>query len=89
LDFEGEQTTDFQTTELIQTDLDKKLSEVILPNQSYEIEHRWAGIMGFGENKKPILESVSENVFLGVRLGGMGVAIGSQVGKGLAELVLG
>ncbi|MFT5617469.1 MAG: glycine/D-amino acid oxidase-like deaminating enzyme [Arenicella sp.] len=89
LDFEGEQTTEFQTTELIQTDLDKKLSEVILPNQAYEIEHRWAGIMGFGENKKPILESVSENVFLGVRLGGMGVAIGSQVGKGLADLVLG
>ena len=89
LDFKTEETTEFKTTELIQKDLEQKLSEVILPNQSYEIEHRWAGIMGFGENKKPILEPVSANVFLGVRLGGMGVAIGSQVGKELADLVLG
>lgn len=88
LDFEGEQTTKLKTTELIQSDLESKLSEVILPYQHFEIEHRWAGIMGFGDNKQPLLEAVSKNVFLGVRLGGMGVAIGSQVGKNLADLVL-
>jgi len=33
------------------------------------------------------LKQISENVVCGVRLGGMGVAIGSLVGRELAELV--
>ena len=39
------------------------------------------------KRKKPILKKVSKNVYCGVRLGGMGVAIGSLVGKDLANLV--
>ncbi len=54
---------------------------------NFEIEHRWSGIMGVGNQKKAIVKQVSNNVFCGVRLGGMGVAIGSLVGKELAELV--
>ena len=63
------------------------MKEVILPNQDFKIAHRWSGIMGIGTSKTPIVEAVSENVFCGVRLGGMGVAIGSLVGKELAELI--
>ena len=43
--------------------------------------------MGIGDKKKPILKQLSNNVSCGVRLGGMGVAIGSSVGKDLADLV--
>lgn len=43
--------------------------------------------MGVGKKKRPIIEQLSDNVFCGVRLGGMGVAIGSLVGAELAELV--
>jgi len=43
--------------------------------------------MGGGAKKKPIVKQVSENVFCGVRLGGMGVAIGSRVGQELADLI--
>jgi hypothetical protein len=43
--------------------------------------------MGVGNQKKPIVKQLSENVFCGVRLGGMGVAIGSLVGKELAALL--
>ncbi|UOK43337.1 MULTISPECIES: NAD(P)/FAD-dependent oxidoreductase [Flavobacterium] len=87
LDFEGEATSEFGLTEKIQNRLEQLLSEVILPNTEYKIAHRWSGIMGLGSHKKPIIEQLSENVCCGVRLGGMGVAIGSLVGQELADLV--
>jgi hypothetical protein len=43
--------------------------------------------MGVGQQKKPIVKPVGNHVFCGVRLGGMGVAIGSLVGKELADLL--
>ncbi len=87
LDFEGETTTEIKETEIIQNALEKLLKEVILPNQDFEIEHRWSGIMGLGSSKNPIVEQLSHNVFCGLRLGGMGVAIGSLIGTELADLI--
>lgn len=87
LDFQGETTTEFGQTKIIQDQLEQLLKDVILPRQSFEIEHRWSGIMGVGNHKNPIVKALSENVYCGVRLGGMGVAIGSLVGKELAELL--
>lgn len=87
LDFKGEETTDLSQTELIQKKLVSLLKETILPNHEFEIDKRWSGIMGVGDQKKPILKQLSENVFCGVRLGGMGVAIGSLVGRELADLI--
>ncbi|AUP79537.1 NAD(P)/FAD-dependent oxidoreductase [Flavivirga eckloniae] len=86
LDFEGEETTEFNQTSLIQNKLETLLKTVILPETDFEIDHRWSGIMGLGSRKKAIVKQVSNNVFCGVRLGGMGVAIGSLVGKELADL---
>ena len=87
LDFKTEETTEFGQTTIIQNQLEKILKETILPNTAFEIEHRWSGIMGVGNYKKPIVKQVSNNVFCGVRLGGMGVAIGSLIGKELGNLV--
>ena len=87
LDFEGETTTEFNQTEKIQNRLEQLLKEVILPNHDFQIAHRWSGIMGMGSSKNPIVSQLSENVYCGVRLGGMGVAIGSLIGQELAELV--
>jgi glycine/D-amino acid oxidase-like deaminating enzyme len=87
LDFKTETTIEFETTSLIQNRLEQLLSEVILPGYNFEIEHRWSGIMGLGNHKNPIVKSLSNNVFCGVRLGGMGVAIGSIVGRDLADLI--
>jgi glycine/D-amino acid oxidase-like deaminating enzyme len=89
LDFETETTTEFGQTTIIQKKLVQLLHEVILPNQKVEIDHRWSGIMGMGETKNPIVKQLSENVYCGVRLGGMGVAIGSLVGTELGDLVEG
>jgi glycine/D-amino acid oxidase-like deaminating enzyme len=87
LDFETEATTEFGQTEIIQKRLEDILKEVILPNHDFKIDHRWSGIMGIGNSKKPIVTQLSENVYCGVRLGGMGVAIGSLIGTELADLV--
>lgn len=87
LDFKTEETTELTQTELIQRKLEEILKTTILPKTAFEIEHRWSGIMGVGTQKKAIVKPLSNKVFCGVRLGGMGVAIGSLVGKELAELV--
>ncbi|MFD2517316.1 NAD(P)/FAD-dependent oxidoreductase [Salinimicrobium flavum] len=87
LDLKGEETTEMVQTALIQNRLEELLKNTILPGKAFEIERRWSGVMGVGDKKKPVVKQVSENVFCGVRLGGMGVAIGSLVGKELAELI--
>ena len=87
IDFSAEETTEFAETKLIQNKLEELLRAVVLPMTDFDIEHRWSGIMGMGNKKKPIVKRVSNNVSCGVRLGGMGIAIGSLVGIELADLV--
>lgn len=87
LDFKGEETTEFNQTALIQNKLETLLKTVILPEINYEIDCRWSGIMGVGTQKKTVVKQLSNHVFCGVRLGGMGIAIGSLVGKELADLI--
>ena len=87
LDLEGEASTSFEARDLILNKLKEDLKNVILPTTPFEIDYSWVGVMAFGIHKKPILEPFSDRVFMGVRLGGMGVAIGSQVGGQLAEMM--
>ncbi|MHC2991367.1 FAD-dependent oxidoreductase [Pontibacter sp. HJ8] len=88
LDFKAEETTELGLTELVQQQLEKLLQEVILPGTDFEVAHRWSGIMGLGPEKTTIVKPVSEHICCSVRMGGMGVAIGSLVGEEGAELVL-
>ncbi len=87
IDIEGETTTEVATTSKIIAHLEHLLQTVILPDTPFEIEHRWAGIMGVGASKQPIVKKVAPSIYCAVRLGGMGVAIGSLVGKELAQLI--
>lgn len=86
LDFKTEETTELAQTKLIQNKLEALLKTTILSETNFEIDHRWSGIMGVGKQKNTIVKQVSNNVFCGVRLGGMGIAIGSLIGKELADL---
>jgi gamma-glutamylputrescine oxidase len=88
LDFEGERTNEFGNTPIIMNRLKQMLDEMILPNQKYTIDYTWSGIMAFGENKSPIVKQAAPNIYCAVRLGGMGVAIGSLVGSEAVELML-
>ncbi|PKD21700.1 FAD-dependent oxidoreductase [Salegentibacter salinarum] len=87
LDFKTEETSKIDQTEIILQKLEELLKTTILPETNFEIDQRWSGIMGVGKQKNPVVKQISENVFCGVRLGGMGVAIGSLVGKELSELI--
>ena len=88
LDFATETTTTFGFNDTIRQKLHSDLNNIILPDQSYEVEMEWSGIMAFGANKRPLVKRISEKVAIGVRLGGMGVAIGSLVGEEVAEMLL-
>jgi gamma-glutamylputrescine oxidase len=88
LDFAAEETFEFGLTALVQDKLDELLRTMILPGTDYAVDMRWSGIMGLGPEKKTIVKAVSTNVFCGVRMGGMGVAIGSLIGEEVATLLL-
>lgn len=88
LDFEGETTTAHTVTQRIQERLEELLQQVILPGINYQVEMRWAGTMGVGEQKKPIVKRVTPRVCCAVRMGGMGVALGSLVGEEIQEIAL-
>lgn len=88
LDFNTETTTEFALNKQIQDELIHRLQHTILPNNSFEIDMQWAGIMAFGSDKQPILKPYSSRIFIGVRMGGMGVAIGSEIGFALSEKIV-
>lgn len=87
LDPAGETTTDFGNTDRILDSLKQLIRETILPGKEVTIDYAWSGIMGVGDAKKPIVELTHPHVGIGVRMGGMGVAIGSLVGEELAGLL--
>jgi gamma-glutamylputrescine oxidase len=85
LDFKGETTAEQGLNKTIQNQLTVLLKETILPGISFEVEYRWSGIMGVGSEKKPIIKHTGKNVLAAVRMGGMGIAIGSWVGEKAAK----
>lgn len=50
-------------------------------------EYSWVGYLGIGSVRNPIVKTVRPGLHVGVRMGGMGVAIGGLVGFELAGLV--
>lgn len=86
-DFEGETTEDLHTTSFIKDHIERLLREVLVPNTDYSIDYEWAGIMGIGVEKMPIIGSHSSRIHYAVRMGGMGVAMGSEIGFRLADMV--
>ena len=85
---EEEATTTFVVNEKIRERLINQLHTLVAPNLKVEIADWWTGIMAFGQHKEPIFRPQSERVLLAVRLGGMGVAIGSRLGNRAADWLL-
>lgn len=88
LDIEGETTTKLETSALIQDRLDLLLRDVILPEQEFRVAQRWSGIMGVGPRKLPVLERLDGRCVCGVRMCGMGIALGSAVGWEMAGMIV-
>ncbi|OOG68640.1 FAD-binding oxidoreductase [Algoriphagus sp. A40] len=86
-DFEKEKTLEFETNPKIKAHLQNLAKEVIFPGRKLEWEMEWTGIMAFGPKKSPLIQTIGKRTAVAVRLGGMGVAIGWQVGKELSRLL--
>jgi len=52
------------------------------------VDRHWSGILSGGSYRLPIVERLSDRVVIAVRLGGMGVAIGMDIGIQAATLTL-
>lgn len=88
IDFTTEEATSFEVNRFIVKDLKQKLRDVILPDTPFEVDYTWTGIMAFGPNKYPVISKLSDHVFAAVRMGGMGVAIGSAAGEKIAVEII-
>lgn len=90
LDFEGETTTELETTPQIMGPLYKILTTIILPGQNPKVERTWSGIMGFSEDHLPRIGAVPglENVAVGFGCNGMGIARGYRTGELTAEALI-
>lgn len=88
MDFAGETTIAFELNPTIHQELENRLRHIILPGFSFNIADRWAGIMAFGQNRQPVIRRHSARIALGVRMGGMGVAIGTAIGAQLADILI-
>lgn len=87
IDFEKEKSLEFEINPKIKDHLETLAREVIMPGKEIEWEMEWTGIMAFGPKKSPLIQSIGNKTAVAVRLGGMGVAIGWQVGKELSLLL--
>ena len=87
--FDEEATVDLTISDNIQHELERLLSDIILPGRTdYTIEHRWSGIMGMGEDKMPTVLEIQPGIYCAVAMGGIGVAMAPVVAKQVTELAL-
>jgi glycine/D-amino acid oxidase-like deaminating enzyme len=84
----AEETTDFGSTSQVRSYLMDILKSKIGLSEDIKIDFEWSGILGIGPLKSPILRKRSEHIIFAVRLGGMGVALGSRLGDQAAKLLL-
>lgn len=89
----SEATTDARPTEAVQEALEQYLRAHLPGAKSTQIEHRWAGIMGFSEDGLPLLGQLSPNVqviggFTGHGLG-TALACAEVLARSLADAATG
>jgi glycine/D-amino acid oxidase-like deaminating enzyme len=87
-DFEGENTTDLNGSDIIRNTLIAFLQKHLSSSIQYSIEHSWSGIMGFTENKRPFTGYVKDGAYLAVACNGMGVALTPVIAENIASDIL-
>lgn len=86
-DLDHEFTDEFGCNEKIKSFLMQFVKEHVLNNENFILMDQWSGILGLGPEKKPIIKMISKHTAAAVRMGGMGIAIGSLVGHEAAEMI--
>jgi glycine/D-amino acid oxidase-like deaminating enzyme len=85
--FDDERTTEMVTTDAIQQHLESFLAAHLLPGEPYTIEQRWSGIMGFTENKEPVVENLGHGVTVAISCNGMGLALAPVIAEKVCEMM--
>ncbi len=79
--FVAETSDVFDTTDIIQQELLRFINTHILPEQSFDVDYCWSGIMGFTEDKQPLVKKISERITAVVACNGMGVALSPVIAE--------
>lgn len=82
---EDEFTEDLNVSSKVQESLHEYGQEIL--GRAFRVSHSWAGTMSVGEDRFPHIGSEG-NLIYGLKMGGMGVAIGAYVGEKLSEICL-
>jgi len=87
-----ERTQTLETSIAIQKELERFLLTHILKDYALDpinlIEYRWAGLMGFTEDRKPQVIQVDKNIWSAICCNGMGVALAPIVAEEVAIAML-
>ena len=87
-DIETEHSTEMDLNNTIQKELEIFTARHILANKKFTISDRWSGIMGFSENKLPVIQQIQTGVFAAVCCNGMGVALSPIIADKICNMVL-
>lgn len=85
---EEEATNQFGVNPVIKKHLCAFVDEVLQLPSGWNIDYEWSGIMGFTSTKTPIIRRLDSTRVVAAGLSGMGIAIGMQVGKEAAGLLV-
>lgn len=86
-DFATERTTDLSLNHHLQNHLERFASEHLLKNVPFSIAYRWSGIMGFTQDKLPVVKQVDENIYAAISCNGMGVALSPIMAEKICEKI--
>lgn len=89
LDFVSETTTDFSLNMNILSELENILRDRIIPDHSFEIEHRWSGIMAFSEDQQPVVNEIDPKVYYVMNCNGMGISLSPITAEEVARRIVG
>lgn len=73
-------------SEDVQQMLQDFIAKHIKGAEGAKIEYNWLGHLGVGASREPIVKTIKPGLHVGVRMGGMGVAIGTVIGSQLGGL---
>ena len=73
-------------SEDVQQMLQDFIAKHIKGAEGAKIEYNWIGYLGVGASRDPIVKTIKPGLHVGVRMGGMGVAIGTVIGSKLGGL---
>ncbi|NNE27389.1 MAG: FAD-binding oxidoreductase [Saprospiraceae bacterium] len=85
VDPQVEQTENFGSNDKVINELKTFAAQKIF-GKPVEFEDHWSGIIATGGSKTPILKRLDDRTYAAIRLGGMGVAIGSELAFQVALL---